>query len=395
MVDILLYIFFGASAIFFTTFAVGLVVDFFFPISGRSWNFSIARLKAARHFAIKNEVGFEPDFVEELKQWDHPSLVATAHALEALQLLNDQSQPIDDVLNFSRQFREGTLSTIAGLNRQGLTSKLQDVRAEIVVLKTLCNISCENRLNLQEVSDHFSDKEKAARIAEVQPYLYRILSGNSPEGNLIDVHVCLLILWQLGLNPEKDEFLQEYVYRYIVSTYRDSNIPSFALTPVSSNTCLTACVFAVRLANTMQIKERLEYQFINIEAFVKSCWSKEEFAFATTPDALPNIVHTHSIVYLDKKKKVDWKLEDLPGYSEKIENFVDSCRTREGGYSFRPGMKSNVFATRLAKQIYDLLNIETPQDRVEETITFLHSLKDKKSGGFLGFSRASKERVAV
>ncbi len=35
MVDILLYIFFGASAIFFTTFVVGLVVDFFFQTSGR------------------------------------------------------------------------------------------------------------------------------------------------------------------------------------------------------------------------------------------------------------------------------------------------------------------------------------------------------------------------
>ncbi len=109
----------------------------------------------------------------------------------------------------------------------------------------------------------------------------------------------------------------------------------------------------------------------------------------------PNIVHTHSIVNLERKTKVSWKLEDLPGYPERIEDFVDSCRTKEGGYSFRPGMKSNVYATRLAKQLYNLLNIETPQNRVEETITFLNGLKDPQSGGFIGFSRESEERVAV
>ncbi len=236
---------------------------------------------------IKNEVGFEPDFVEELKQWVHPSLVATAHALEALQLFNEQFRPTEDALDFSRQFRERALSTTAGLNRQGLTSKLQDVRAEIVVLKTLFNIPCENRLDLQKVSDFLPDEEKALRIAEVLQYLYRILAGTSPGGNLIDIHVCLLILWQLGLNPEKDEFLREDVYRYIVSTYRDSSIPSFALTPVSSDTCMTACAFVVRLADTIQIREKLLYQFINIEAFIKSCWSEKEFAFATSPNVLP------------------------------------------------------------------------------------------------------------
>ncbi|MBM4254325.1 MAG: hypothetical protein FJ147_00330 [Deltaproteobacteria bacterium] len=271
------------------------------------WLFSLLRNRRQSNPPVVTEdLKFEAAFIEEVSQWDNPSLVATSHAVEVEQLLNQKTDfHKDSLFNFVNEH---------GL-RSGLKRKLQDFRAKIVVIKAMIDLPCDTPLStkIKEVEEEgwFSEKDRREMTDQVRTDLSAITKNRSHEGDLVDLHVCLLILRQLG-EPVQD--FREPIYNYIVACYRkayqpsynrESSLASFALAPNSPDICLTACIFAARLAATLEIGKELNSYFEKIESFVLACWSKEECAFSTLPKARPNLIHTHAILNLDPARKVN------------------------------------------------------------------------------------------
>lgn len=324
---------------------------------------------------------FEHSFVDDMvTRWHLPSLVSTSHAVEALHLLNrrTRSRPFTPELAL-RGYVDAHYDE-CGAFRASYEARpsLYGTRSAIVIYKTAADILCDGTLD-GKVRDGVLSRERRKQIIRFTiGHLDAILEGRIDGGErvtVIDVFHALYVLKNLAwatshidgtdpreAHPSDIRDRAQRIIAYLRRCFRGgagNAAHGFALAPTAQERCLTACMFAHRIAH--RIAQDYEIQDPELTGEIDECrrfaveaWS-EDGGFGSTSIAAADMVHTYIGLTLDSER--GWDLEkEIGDVRSGVEAFLAHCN-KGGGYALGAELKPSAYGTRLAVQVCDRLQL--------------------------------------
>lgn len=365
-----------------------------------------------------------------------PSLLATSHALEAINLLRSEA---------SAEFRVDARSAwrmvcnhykngrfFSWIDQAGGYGPIDNIAA-FSILKSLKQIRCGQPVkfanpNLNIFCPPSSSRADQALDApdEESPFVLqdmrsvaidtaalllneRIVArgAENRKATVIDLHHALSVLWHL-FELERGENVLKATGPYLIdagvtnpadmvlsflSDCRSSGAnrleSTFCLAPGSEEKCLTAVYFVDRIAEHCELWEDADASGVLHSSpegwkeacmdFVLDCWSASEGGFAFQPGHSAELAHTYLAVRFLKECKYQFR-DDVAVRSgsrerpltELLFEFLQRCR-KQGGYALLPEWWPTAYGTRLALQLCKELGVPYPSPY--ESYEFIQRMK--------------------
>ena len=299
----------------------------------------------------ESALGFDPAFLDQIKNWEHPDIVATGFAIE---WSGDPKSlgpiPYDDLV-------ERAISDAQSENAS-TTRKLELIRSAFVFLES-------SRVSVDEAPTELDSLIGPEKSNDLRNYIDAFFAELNTDSSctLIDVDLASNIAHRLQISITR---YKDNVRSYCLACYRGGRTPSFVLYPDSQVKCQTANNRVGRLSGRMDLGEAIEELISSLNGFVSSCWVAENGAggWGTHSNVPPNLMHTYFVAKLVSEGKVEWSMPE--NWKHQVRGFITRCRVGNA-FSFSPGLEPNVLASRVAEELIEIVD-ETPADLDRQSI---------------------------